>query len=41
MTVMVVMIRTPRQLGKGLGDKGLRAELALEIPTATTCTRSG
>ena len=38
---MVVMKRITRQRGKGQGDMGLRAELAMETPTATTCTRSG
>ena len=39
--MMVVMKRTTRQRGKRQGDKGLRAELALETPTATTFTRRG
>ena len=39
MVMVVVMSSTTRQRGKRQGDKGLRAELALETPTETTCTR--
>ena len=39
MVMVVMMNRTARERCKGQGDKGLREELALEIPTAITCTR--
>ena len=39
MMAVVVMNRITRQRGKRQGDKGLRAELALKTPKATTCTR--
>ena len=39
MMVLVVMSRITKQRGKKQGDKGLRAELALETLMATTCKR--